>query len=180
MNRAISPVLWGLGFVLLAGGSGRAAETPVAGQLPAGTWRCGVGSYALRDCRVVQEGEQTFLEIPDGLGHWMPMRGELLPTDTPGEVLFDGQMMGRFADCDDDCDDASRHADADACRKWTTTCRAQPLRVLLQKKADGSWRGTLTYLVVRGRYNGLVAERYYRVGAHQAFRIAPPKGGPPK
>ncbi|NUN14176.1 MAG: hypothetical protein HUU55_11130 [Myxococcales bacterium] len=164
-----------VGVLVLSAWLGSAmADEPLTSQFPEGKWKCGMGSYGLRECFITHDEGKVMLDIPDGVGHRMPLKGQLLGTDTDGEVVFDGVLSGKYVDFDSDCA-TEKTTDPKSCLELHEKARRQSMRLVFQRKKDGSWRGTLPFFIVRGKWNGMIAEGWYRHGATEPLRLVPKK-----
>jgi hypothetical protein len=132
-------------------------------RMPVGDYQCKMGSYAFRACQVVEEGGDFFLVIPDGLGHFLPLKAQLLGTDEANQLILLGKPSNAKSICSGETADLQKQ------------CEEQPLVATLNKKGS-VWQGTLAYHIVRNTYgrDGKPA-RDYKHGVAENIQIKPKK-----
>ena len=122
-------------------------DTPGA-RMPVGEYRCGMGSYKARPCQMVKEGADYFLVVPDKIGHFLPMKLQVLGTDEAGELIVTGKATNPSRICGSE--------------KKAADCRAQTLTAVLKQGKSGTWRGTMAYFIMRqSKFRHGVAERLF-------------------
>lgn len=158
-----------------------ATRKSAAAALPAGDYECKMGSYAFRACQVVAEGEGVAVVIPDGLGHFMAVRAEILPSDTAREMTFQGRLTNPGAICPR-CPDEQMGKPDGECKESLAdkqACVAQPLLARLRLQKDRAWKGELTYFILRPSYDkgpsGLEYKGYFKLGNTIDLTIRPKK-----
>ncbi len=124
-----------------------------------------MGSSGVRDCQVIEQGGDTFLVIPDGLGHFSPLKAQRLGTDTASELVLHGAPTH-----------ATNLCSADQDKQLEAACAAQPLVTQL-KREGGLWTGPLPYFIVRNSYgrDGKPAHDYKHGVVETIQRKAKPK-----
>ena len=142
--------------------------------LPPGDYQCRVGSYAARDCTIERDGDGVALVLPDGLGHFIQFRAELLPSDDKNQMTLLGRLTNPQNICDrcsDDKPDSSECTGTPADRK---ACIDQPLVARL-KVSGGGAKGTLMYYILRPSYQGNQYAGYFKLGNTIDIAITPKK-----
>lgn len=144
--------------------------------LPPGDYECKMGSYAFRDCTIEKNGAGVALVLPDGLGHFMAFRAELLPSDDKNQMTLLGHLIARSYHCGGtDCnldDPESEKCEPQAQRK---ACYEQPLMARL-KVSGGGAKGTLLYYIDRPSYENGKLVGYFKLGNTIDLAIRPKKG----
>ena len=136
-----------------AAGLDMAKLDTAARRLPPGDYECKMGSYAFRACQVVADGQGVAVVIPDGIGHFLSARAEILPSDDANEVTFIGRLSGAGGICPR-CPDAEMgKAECQETLAQKQECLAQPLVARLKKGKDQAFRGTLLYFILRPGYD---------------------------
>lgn len=148
--NAIAGALAALGMLVSLPASAKtemgSRGTPGA-RMPVGDYLCGLGSYKGRHCTMAAKDKHFELTIPAEKGHSIPLKAQVLGTDTAGRLLLVGKMLtpNRVCSADEPSD-----------------CNQQPMVVILQKAKNGTWRGNLSYWIYRtdkkGRYRHGVSE----------------------
>jgi hypothetical protein len=128
--------------------------TPGA-RMPAGHYSCGLGSYKGRICMVAESEGTWTLTVPNGKGHSVPLKGQLLGTDEAKQLIFLGTLLSpnRLCSADEPAD-----------------CNAQSVRVILNQMKHGGWRGAMSYWIYRTDDKG-----QYRHGVTEIFSVRPTK-----
>jgi hypothetical protein len=142
--------------------------------LPPGPYQCKLGSYAFRDCEIVAKGAGTELVLPPGLGHFLELRAELLPSDDKNQLT----LLGRPTSAQNLCDTCPPGAvDSDTCTGGPAVaeaCKSQPLVARL-KVTGGTAKGTLLYYIVRPSYTNSTYTGYFKLGNTVELTVRPKK-----
>lgn len=163
------PALWP------AVASAEVATIDSAGRmLPPGPYECKMGSYAFRPCEIEKKGPGVELVIPAGIGHFMALRAELLPSDDAGQLTLLGALTSPQNLCDS-C--APTDTDTDRCvggPAVAKACLAQPLLARL-KVSGGGARGTLLYYINRPSYSAGKYAGFFKLGNTIELSLRPKK-----
>ena len=138
--------------------------------LPPGDYQCKMGSYSFRDCTIEQDGDGVALVIPDGLGHFMAFRAELLASDDKNELTLMGKMTARGyhcggTECNLDDPQSKKCPEPVADRK---ACFEQPLIARLKVSGDQA-SGSLNYYIMRSSPES--ANGFFKLGNKDNFII---------
>ena len=142
--------------------------------LPPGSYACKLGAYAFRDCEIVAKGAGVELVLPPGLGHFIELRAELLPSDDRNQLTLLGAPTSPRNLCDV-CKPGD--PDTDACAGGPAVaqaCQSQPLVARL-KVAGGRARGTLLYYINRPSYTNGTYTGSFKLGNPIEFVLRPRK-----
>lgn len=175
MPRSLSAFVVVAAALLSAGARAQVAKIDTAAALlPPGNYECKLGAYAFRACEVVKKGPGVELVIPPGIGHFIQLRAELLPSDDKGQLTLLGAPTAGQNLCDT-CQPGD--ADSDRCTggyQASQACLAQPLLARL-KASGGGARGTLLYYINRPSYTNGKYTGYFKLGNTIEFTIRPAK-----
>jgi len=152
-----------------------ADRNTAANLLPPGEYLCGHGSYKPRGCTIEKVGDGIELVIPDGIGHFIAMRAQLLPSDDKNQLT----LMGTMTNPSPLCTVCSANApDSDACIGTPNdreACTTQPLVARL-KVSKGGANGQLMYYILRPSYDFSASGKYlgyFKLGNMESFVIKP-------
>lgn len=152
-----------------------ADRNTAAKLLPPGDYLCGQGSYKLRDCTIEKVGDGVELVIPDGIGHFIAMRAELLPSDDKNQLTLMGTLTnpGQLCTmCPSSSPDSSECIGTPQDRQ---ACTSQPLVARL-KVSKGVARGQLMYYILRPSYDFGATTKYigyFKLGNTETLTIKP-------
>lgn len=142
--------------------------------LPPGSYECKLGAYAFRACEIVTKGSGIELVIAPGLGHYIELRAELLPSDDKNQLT----LLGVPTSTQNICDACSAGApDTEKCvggHAVAQACQSQPLLARL-KVTGGTATGTLLYYINRPSYTNGTYTGYFKLGNTIALTVRPKK-----
>lgn len=141
-------------------------------DLPAGEYRCSMGSYRYKACTVEHVDGVVQLKVTEGAR--FPFTAELWSTDDRGQVALDGRMTDPQALCPT-CPDDEVGTECPGTVAVKAACANQPLRAMLKRQRNGVWVGQLHHYLVRGIYTKSALTGHYKLGITETFRLLPPK-----
>lgn len=142
--------------------------------LPPGSYECKLGAYAYRACEIVANGAGVELVFPPGIGHFIELRAELLPSDDKNQLTLLGTPTSPHNLCDR-CDPGD--ADTDKCvggHAVAEACARQPLVARL-KVSGKTAKGKLLYYINRPSYTAGAYTGYFKLGNTIDFALRPAK-----
>jgi len=142
--------------------------------LPPGSYECKLGAYAYRDCEITAKGSGVELVTTPGLGHFIEMRAELLPSDDKNQLT----LLGSLTSSQNVCDSCNPGApDTDQCvggYEAMRACQRQPLVARL-KVTGRTAKGSLKYYINRPSYTDGTYTGYFKLGNTIDLSIRPKK-----
>ncbi|QED29902.1 hypothetical protein FRD01_22230 [Microvenator marinus] len=143
--------------------------------LPPGDYLCGLGSYKLRDCTIEKAGDGVELIIPDGIGHSIAMRAQLLPSDDKNQLTLLGTLTNPARLCTTCPEGAPDSSECIGTPQDRLACTSQPLVARL-KVSNGVARGQLMYYILRPSYDFGATTKYigyFKLGNMETLTIKP-------
>lgn len=142
-------------------------------RMPAGTYRCSMGSYAAKACQVASRNGHYSLTVTAGAR--FPFELELYPTDEADQLIGYGHLTDPGELCPA-CPDSELGKTCPGDLAEKEACPQQPLVISLRLGKNGVWSGQLIYYLVRGLYGeGDKITGWYRLAITDQLRVAPGK-----
>lgn len=143
--------------------------------LPPGEYLCGQGSYKPRTCTIEKTGNGIELVIPDGIGHFVSMRAQLLPSDDKNQLTLLGTPTNPSQLCTVCPANAPDSEECIGSPEDRQACTTQPLMARL-KVSKGAATGQLMYYILRPSYDFGGSEKYigyFKLGNLESLVIKP-------
>lgn len=141
-------------------------------DLPAGEYRCSMGSYRYKACTVAHVDGVVRLTVTEGAR--FPFTAELWSSDDKGHIALDGRLTDPNALCPT-CPDDKVGIECPGTVEIKKSCAQQALRAMLKRQRNGVWVGQLHQYLVRGIYAKGTLTGHYNLGIAETFRLWPPK-----
>ena len=124
---------------------------------------------------IEKAGDGVELIIPDGIGHFIAMRAQLLPSDDKNQLTLMGTLTNPARLCTTCPEGAPDSSECVGTPEDREACNVQPLVARL-KISKGVARGQLMYYILRPSYDFGATTKYigyFKLGNMETLTIKP-------